>query len=335
MARATKQKRAKHKVKRSRSKNTPLERVPNRAFWSGTLSFGLVNVPVLVFPASRHAGVRLRLLSPDGALLERRFYCPKDGSEVGPDEIIRGFELDDGAYITVKDRELDEIEPQKTREIDLRRFVDLSEISPAFLERGYFLTPAAETTKAYRLLAEALERTRRAGIATFVMREREYLVAICARGGILCAETLRFQDELRDPKSIGLPEAEPAPRERVIRFERAIDALSARAIARAELADRDTARLRALIDKKHRAGKDIVHTGARSREPESDGEAVVDLLEMIRSSLRPTRTSSTPRRRPFKPSRTGTGGAQKRMAARDRKTQAASKTNRVRKQEKR
>jgi DNA end-binding protein Ku len=249
-------------------------------------------VPVLVFPATRHSGVRLRLLSPDGAPLQRRFYCPGDGKEVKPDEIIRGYELDDGSYVTVTDRELEDLEPQKTREIDLREFVELSAISPALLERAYYLTPAAETTKAYRLLAEAMERTNRAGIATFVMREREYLVAIFAREGILCAETLRFRDELRDPRTIGLPEAEPAPRERVSRFERAISALSAKTIARSELADRDTQKLRALIEKKRRAGKDIVHSAAGAPEPESDGEADVDLLETIRRSLRNTKGRS-------------------------------------------
>ena len=96
---------------------------------------------------------------------------------------MRGYELDDGSYITVEDRELEALEPEKTREIDLRQFVDLAELPAALLERGYYLTPQKEATKAYRLLAEAMERTKRAGIATFVMRKREYLVAIFAQGG--------------------------------------------------------------------------------------------------------------------------------------------------------
>ncbi len=100
---------------------------------------------------------------------------------------MRGFELDDGSYIIVDDRELEAIEPEKTREIDLRQFVDLAELPPMLLERGYYLTPLKEATKAYRLLAEVMERTNRAGIATFVMREREYLVAIFAQDRILCA----------------------------------------------------------------------------------------------------------------------------------------------------
>src|SRR5262245_28165661 len=149
----------------------PSKKLPFHAFWSGSLSFGLVNVPVLVFPATRHSGVRLRLLGPDGSPLERRFYCPSDGKEVSDGDIVRGYELDDGSYIIVEDRELEALEPQKSREIDLRQFVELDEIPPAYFERGYYLTPLEGATKAYRLLAEAMERRRRAGIATFVMRD--------------------------------------------------------------------------------------------------------------------------------------------------------------------
>ena len=118
---------------------------------------------------------------------------------------MRGYELADGTHIIITDEELEAIEPVKTREIELREFVDRSEVAPAYMERGYYLTPDKGATKAYRLLADVMEKTRRAGIATFVMRDREYLVAIFAQNGILCAETLRFHDEIRDPETIGLP----------------------------------------------------------------------------------------------------------------------------------
>ena len=215
---------------RAKTNETRARKLPFHAFWSGSLSFGLVNVPVLVFPATRHSGVRLRMLSPKGVPLQRRFFCPRDGKEVAADEIVRGYELDDGSYIVVSDRELEAIEPDKSREIDLREFVDLAEIAPAFLERGYYLTPLKEATKAYRLLADVMEKTRRAGIATFVMRDREYLVAIFAENGILCAETLRFHDEIKSPEDIGLPKAVTVPRQRVSAFEHAIDALSEREV---------------------------------------------------------------------------------------------------------
>jgi DNA end-binding protein Ku len=225
------------------------------------------------------------MISPDGALLERRFCCSRDGKELTPYEIVRGYENDDGSYIIVTDDELEDLEPQKTREIDLREFVQLSEISPAFLERGYYLTPLKEATKAYGLLAEAMEKSQRAGIATFVMRDREYLVAIFARNGILCAETLRFNDEVRDPGTIGLPEPKRAPRRGVAIFERSIDALFRRELALDLLADVDTLKLRTIIAKKKRAGKDLIRLAHESDNGDSE-EGEIDLLETIRQSLR-------------------------------------------------
>jgi DNA end-binding protein Ku len=270
---------------RAKTNDTRVRKLPFHAFWSGSLSFGLVNVPVLVFPATRHSGVRLRMLSPEGSPLKRRYFCPHDGKDVATEEIVRGYELDDGSYVIVTDQELEAIEPEKTREINLREFVDLADVAPAFLERGYYLTPLKEATKAYRLLADVMEKTRRAGIATFVMRDREYLVAIFAENGILCAETLRFHDELRDPEDIGLPKAVPVPRPRVSAFERAIDALSKKALPREELVDEDTRRLRAVIDKKKRAGKDLIRTDHEAVDADSEEDGDIDLLATIRQSL--------------------------------------------------
>jgi DNA end-binding protein Ku len=281
MARARQRKRAKAKAERRAE-------LPASALWSGSLSFGLVNVPVLLFPATRHPGVRLRLLSPGGSLLERRFYCPRDGKELGPDEMVKGYELEDGSYILVTDSELEALEPEKSLTIDLQAFVDIGEIAPTLFDRGYYLTPVEESTKAYRLLAQAMETADRAGIATFVMRDREYLVAIFARGGILCAETLRFRDELRDPATIGLSQTGPIPRNRVLAFERAIESMSAKALSLKELVDVDDRRLKAVIDKKHRAGKDLIHAEEWAEAGQSDRDGQVDLLETIRRSLRHT-----------------------------------------------
>jgi DNA end-binding protein Ku len=274
---------------RAKPKESKSGKLPFHAFWSGTLSFGLVSVPVLVFPATRDSRVHLRLMSAEGSVLERRFYCPRDEKEVSDEEIVRGYELDDGRYILVSDRELEALEPQKSREIDLRQFVDLDELPPVFFERGYYLTPLEGTTKAYRLLAEAMERRGRAGIATFVMRDREYLIAIFARNGVLCAETLRFHDEIRGPGTIGLPEPVPAPKRLVATFERSIAGLSAKSISRNELVDKPTEALRAMIEKKRKAGRDVVRTDEKAGEAETERDGDVDLLETIRRSLRQSR----------------------------------------------
>jgi DNA end-binding protein Ku len=271
---------------RTKSKEAHAKSLPFHAFWSGALSFGLVNVPVLLFPATRHSGVHLRLISLGGTPLERRFYCPRDGREIASEEIVRGYELDDGSYITVSDDELEAIEPRKTREIELREFVLLSEVAPVFMERGYYLTPGKGAAKAYRLLADVMEKSERAGIATFVMRDREYLVAIFARNGILCAETLRFQNEVRDPRAIGLPVPIAPPRERVAAFERLISALAAKALSREKLADPDTTKLKAIIARKKKAGKALIHTHEETRDVDSGEQDSDDLVETIRRSLR-------------------------------------------------
>jgi DNA end-binding protein Ku len=174
--------------------------------------------------------------------------------------------------------------------MDLRQFVDIAELPPMLFERGYYLTPSKEeASKAYRLLAETMERTQRAGIATFVMREREYVVAIFAKQGILCAETLRFHDEIRDPETIGLPHRTDADSRRAGSFERSVEALSAESIPARDLVDRDAEALLALIEKKQKAGRDLVHTDHESGKPteseNGDEEGDVDLLETIRRSL--------------------------------------------------
>jgi DNA end-binding protein Ku len=265
-------------------------------FWSGTISFGLVSVPVQLFPAQRQAGVHLRMFDSDGAPVQRRYFCPKEGRLVPASQIVRGYELKGGNYVVVTDEELEAAEPKKSREIDLQRFVDRREVSPLYFERAYYLTPRGDSSKAYRLLAEAIMRTGRAGIATFVMRDREYLVAIVAEKGILLAHTLRFSDEIRDPRDLDLPLAEKADRNKVQRYKRAIAKLETDTVDLAGYVDEEAERLRKLVDKKRERGQDLIeldgelaaadHDGAGD-----DGEEEVDLLETIRRSLQGAKPS--------------------------------------------
>ena len=163
-----------------------------RSFWTGTITFGLVTIPVALYSATRARGTALRMVAPDQAPVQRRYVCSKDETPLDADDIVRGYEIEKGKYVLVTDDELEAIEPRKSREIDLRLFVDRDSIDPVYFDRGYFLVPSGGTTKAYRLLAEVMEKKQYAGIATFVMRAKEYLVAIIAENGILRAETLRF-----------------------------------------------------------------------------------------------------------------------------------------------
>ena len=232
--------------------------VQARSFWSGTITFGLVSIPVSLYPANRSDGVAMRMVSPEGVPLERRYFCPKHKKELDWDEIVRGYEVEKGEFVAVTDEELERLAPERTRDIDLRRFVNLDEVDPIYFERAYFLTPAGNSTKAYRLLAQTMEETERAGIATFVMRGKEYLVAILAENGILRAETMRFADEVRAPEDVGLPEpAKPKPAT-VKKMETQINKLAKRTFSEEELADESAEKLLKLVRKKEKSGADVV-----------------------------------------------------------------------------
>jgi DNA end-binding protein Ku len=288
-----------------------------RSFWTGTISFGLVTVPVALYSATRAGGVALKMIAPDESPVRRRYVCSKDEEVLDADDIVRGYQIDKGKFVVVTDDELEAIEPRKSREIDLRLFVDRDTIDPMFYDRAYFLVPGGGTNKAYRLLAEVMERKNQAGIATFVMRAKEYLVAIIAENGILRAETLRFADELRQPEDVGLPKvAKPAPGE-VKKFESQIARHSKKLDLR-DLLDDYSERLEKLVAQKEKKREDIVRAPEEPEdEAESGGGEVVDLLAVLSRSLG---QGGAAKRRPAK------RAASRKTAPRKRTTAAKKKT---------
>ena len=291
----------------------------SRAFWSGTITFGLVSIPVSLFSGARSHGVSLRMLSEDGTPLSRRFFCPKHDKEVDGDEIVRGYEITKDKFVVITDDELEALEPNKSRDIDLRRFVDADEIDPVYFERPYFLVPAGESTKAYRLLAASLEENNRAGIATFVMRGKEYLIAITAENGILRADTLRFADELRSAQEAGLPKTPPKVKPAdLAKMEKLIKAHSAAKVPESELKDEHSENLMKLVKKKERKKEDVYELPEDVAEDEEADPDVIDLVEVLRRSLRGSGSESSPRKSARKaPARKTT--AKKRAAPRKRK----------------
>jgi DNA end-binding protein Ku len=252
-----------------------------RPIWSGTITFGLVNVPVNLFPAIQSYGVHLRTLDEDGTPLRRRYYCPADEAEVEGAEIVRGYEIEKDQFVVIEDRELEALEPEKSRDIDLRRFVEADQIRPYFFERPYFLAPAGKSNKAYRLLARVMEEEQKAGVATFVMREKEYLVAILSENGILRAETLRFADEVRKPEDIGLPERQAGNTRQVAGIEKAIKQLTEKSLSRGELSDEAAERLTKLVAAKFKKKQDVIHA-----EPTVEAEEeFVDLMALLKRSI--------------------------------------------------
>jgi DNA end-binding protein Ku len=267
--------------RKNKSTNSAGQRQTARPFWSGTLTFGLVSVPVDFYPGNRSSRVPLRMLGPEGEPLQRRYYSQKTGRDLADEQMTRGFEIEKDKYVPVTDEELEGLAPEQSRDIDLRRFVKLASIPPLYFDRSYFLTPSEGSEKAYRLLAETMSKSDLAGIATFVMRGKEYLVTIFSEKGILRAETMRFADELRTPKDIGLPARKKVPAATVRKFEKIITKHSQKSLPLSELKNEKTAALLKLIEKKRAQHKDVVEVEV----PERETGKVIDLVEVLKKSL--------------------------------------------------
>jgi DNA end-binding protein Ku len=273
--------------RRKRGDTGQHERSPGapRGMWTGTITFGLVSIPVELFSATRRRSVSLRMLAPDGVPLRRVYVCPEDGDEpLDRDDIVRGYELDSGEIVPIDDEELEKLEPRKTRDIEIQRFVDRHAIPATYFERSYLFAPAGNTSKAYQLLGEVMESTGRAAIASFIMRGKEYLVAITADSGVLRAETMRFPDEIRSVDDIGLPDHPTLARAKVKAIERAIAHLTADSIDVDEMRDDYAPRLIELAQAKHEAGRDV-STAPEVGSDEEPSATIVDLMKVIKQRL--------------------------------------------------
>ena len=268
-------------TKRSRSEDADGQARGTRPFWSGTLTFGLVSVPVELYPGNRTNRVPLRMLSPEGEPLSRRYYSQETERDLEDDQMVRGYEIEKDKYVIVTDEELERLAPEQSRDIDLRRFVSLAEIPPLHFDRSYFLAPAAGSEKAYKLLAETMAKSKLAGIATFVMRGKEYLVAIFPENGILRAETMRFADEIRSAAEVGLPEKKKLPAATVKKFERLIAKHSHKQLSLKEFKDEQAEKLLKLVERKRKQHKDVVQVEV----PERQEGKVIDLMAALKKSL--------------------------------------------------
>lgn len=183
-----------------------------RGIWSGTISFGLVTIPVRLVSALVPNRPELTMLhAEDAAPLERRMICEVCGEDVPPRERVRGFEIEEGRHVPITDRELEALDPEKSRSIDVESFVPLADIDPLLFGRSWHLKPESGGEKPYALLAEALTRTGRAGLARFVLKARERLVALWAMDGALVLSSVRFGDERLSEEGLPPEDAEPDP----------------------------------------------------------------------------------------------------------------------------
>ena len=263
-----------------------------RPVWSGTISFGLVNVPVKAYTAVRDHDVHFHQLDKkSGSRIRYKKVSEKSGREVDADQIDMGFEVADGRYVTFDKKELDELRPKSTKAIEVTDFVALEDIDPIYYERTYWLAPDGDAAaRAYQLLLTAMEDRDRAAIGTVAMRNKQYLAAIRPLDGVLAMSTMRFADEVvprKDIEELPSRRSKPAPKE----LKMALQLLDSLATDWDPKQYKDTYvdELRDRIDAKE-AGEDVV-----AEEPEERRADVIDLSEALQRSL--DEASSGKRRR--------------------------------------
>ncbi|MFP4106825.1 MAG: Ku protein [Phycisphaerae bacterium] len=167
------------------------------ALWSGSVSFGLVAVPVAAIPAVHSTRTAFHMIhEPDKSRLKRRMFCPEEEVFVHPEHILRGYEIEPDKHIIIRDSEIESIAPKRSKTVEIREFVDRAAISPAYYDRPYYLVPTG-AEKPYRLLVDTLAEADKAGLSEFVMHAREHFCAVMSIDGALCLMTLRYPEQLR------------------------------------------------------------------------------------------------------------------------------------------
>jgi DNA end-binding protein Ku len=283
-----------------------------RAIWSGTISFGLLNVPVRMFSAVARRNIALReIRESDSAKIKHRRVAEGTDEEVPYENIVKAYELSPGQYVPLGKDDLAALAPEKTRAIDVQDFVDIEEIDPMYFDSPYYLGPADGAEKAYSLLASAMESSGKAAIARFVFRNKEHLSAIRASDGVLTLTTMRFHDEVVPPSDLddALPDKKPkvAKKEQQM-AEQLIDSLSTE-FEPNSYRDEYREQLLALIEQKAE-GKEIV--APKAEEPKAT--KAPDLMAALEESIAAVKDKGS-----------SSGGGEKKKAAKSKGKAAKGK----------
>src|SRR6266542_346459 len=283
-----------------------------RAIWSGSISFGLLNVPVRLYSAVSRKNVSFReLRASDGSRIRHRRVAESEGKEVPYEEIVKGYEVSPEQYVVHTRDELEELDPKKTKAIEIQDFVDLDDIDPIYFDHPYYLGPQKGAEKAYALLVKAMSDARKVAVARFVLRNRESLAAIRPMGKVLTMATMRFADEVVSPEELGedvVPEdGRKLDKREVEMAKQLIDSLSSD-FDPEKYRDEYREELLAMIERKAR-GEEVVEAVTEEPKPTK----APDLMAALEESLAAVKGE---------PLAAGT----KRDSAKGRKRTAASKS---------
>ena len=265
-----------------------------RAIWKGSISFGLVNIPISLYPATRREDLKFRLLrESDLSPVNYKRIAEKDGREVPWEKIVKGYEYQKGKFVVLNEKDFQRVDLEATQTVDIQDFVELEEIDPMFFYKPYYLEPQKGGAKAYALLRETLAKTKKVGIAKVVIKTRQYLAGVKPLKHALVLELMHFAEELSDSEKLNLPGKSAEPGKREMDMARAlVESMSSKWTPQRYKDDYRDALLGVIEEKVEAGGEEIVATPKR-KKPSSK---VIDLVAVLQESLARSRNEGGKKR---------------------------------------
>jgi DNA end-binding protein Ku len=261
-----------------------------RAIWKGSISFGLVNIPIALYPATRREELKFRLLrKSDLSPVSYKRVTEKDGKEVPWDQIVKGYEYEKGKYVVLKDEDFERVDLEATQTVDIQDFVHQEEIDPIFFYKPYYLEPQKGGDKAYVLLRDALKDSGKVGIAKVVIKTREYLAGVKPEDGVLVLELMHFADELADPGKLHIPKKIEVGKREMNMATSLIDSMSSKWNPEKYKDDYRQALMEVIEEKVEAGGKEIEEKPKKAPKPTK----VIDLVSVLQKSLERTGAKKT------------------------------------------
>ncbi len=256
-----------------------------RAIWKGSISFGLVNIPIALYTATRREELKFRLLRKgDLSPVNYKRVAEKDGKEVPWDQIVKGYEYEKGRYVVLKEEDFQRVDLEATQTVDIKDFVDQEEIDPMFFYKPYYLEPQKGGDKAYALLRDALKDTNKVGIAKVVIKTRQYLGGVKAADGTLVLELMHFADELADPAKLHVPKKMEVGKREMNMAKSLIDSMTSKWEPEKYKDDYRDALMDVIEEKVEAGGKEIEEKPRKAPKPTK----VIDLVSVLQKSLEET-----------------------------------------------
>lgn len=254
-----------------------------RAIWKGSISFGLVNIPIALYPATRREDLKFRLLrASDSSPVNYKRVAEKDGKEVPWGEIVKGYEYEKGKFVVLSEKDFQRVDLEATQTVDIKDFVEVEEIDPMYFYKPYYLEPQKGGDKAYALLRETLERTKKVGIAKVVIKTREYLAGVKPLKHALVLELMHFAEELSDAEKLNVPKRSAEPGKRELDMAKALVETMSSEWNPTKYKDEYRDALLEVIEEKVEAGGKEIEEKPKPKKPSTK---VIDLVSVLQESL--------------------------------------------------